>query len=328
MQDVYSLVANDAVLGQRPWRLIEPGTVQSALDANVDMVTMAPGADGKVGVGGFILPIEEGVDANPSVPFGPLKLPIIIELYENTTLNNGPHGTKIAIRRWANRCRVLKLNTPVLLTNSFMPQNPCISIFQPFSMKNGSNIFENHRGAAARFWAVEADDEFIQRLNRPSIAIEGDIVQLSSGRIYIASGQPMVTLTAPGEADAIYYTMDGSPPWPGKAASADGKFKAIPSSATVYDGNAFPITAPCMLRVRSIKAGYVDSDTAAVNFTNEWQAAAPGQWPPLALKVVNGRLVPVVNDSGNILTQPFVDEADGTLWQATIHSGRIKLHKL
>lgn len=268
MADVFSLVLNDQVLGLRPWRLIEPGTVQSELDANLDLVTMTPGADGKIGVGGFVLPIEEGYDANPNIPFGPLKLPIIVELYENTTLNNGPRGTRIAIRRWANRCRVLKLNTPVLLANSFTPQSPCINIFQPFTMKNGQNIFENHRGAAARFWATEADDENIQRLNRPSIAVEGSIQQTGPYTIKV-NAFPVTLLisggTAPdgSAADALYWTTDGSPPWPGKPAS--GKTPAITTSATKYDGNPISIAAPALFRIRAMKAGCVDSDTAAVN---------------------------------------------------------------
>jgi hypothetical protein len=164
------------------------------------------------------------------------------------------------------------LNTPVLYTSSFTPQTPCIKVFQPFSMRNGANIFENHRGAAAMFWAVEADDEKILRLNRPTIAVEGNLVRTGPFSVKVNAWPVTITVTggtdpAGGAADKLYFTTDGSPPWPGKPATVNPKFAGIQTSAQVYQ-NPVVLNGPCMFRVRAMKAGYVDSDTQALNLTN------------------------------------------------------------
>ena len=261
--DILAVLQADEFLGARPGVLVEPGDSEDALNRKVT-TALGAGSDGKTGIGYLVLPIEKASDENPGIPGGPLKLTLTIQWVENVTLNRGPRGTKYPLRVWAARSeKILKLYTPVLLTQNLVPASPVISEFTP-------DRDENLRIGQVEFFASEADPSKLQKLNRPTIEVVGDVTVISNGILQINSGSPRITITtAPGDnVDSVWWTIDGSHPWAGRAASADGKIPAIPTSATRYDGNPIIINEPCLFRCRAFKAGTIGSDTAAVNLTS------------------------------------------------------------
>ena len=233
--DILGVLLADPILGARNGVLVEPGDVQSNIDVKLAKV-IGQGSDGKNGVGFLVLPIERAEDENPSLPFGPLKLTITIQWCENVIVNNSSTGTQIPIRVYAALTeKILKLYTPVNLTQSLVPAKPVISEFtEPTN--------QNLRIGRVDFQASEADALVMNRLGRPVINVAG------SAYPYTA------TVTAPGGATVVYYTTDGSHPYAGNA------------QATLYSG---PVTVAQsgLFRARAFAAGWVASDTAAYNFS-------------------------------------------------------------
>ena len=74
------------------------------------------------------------------------------------------------------------------------------------------------------------------------------------------------TIAAP-DSDEVWWTVDGSNPWPGLPASADGRFSGIQTSAMKWDGNAVPVAGPCFFRARGFAAGKIGSKTSSIYFT-------------------------------------------------------------
>ena len=221
-QDILCVIAADPDLGTRKGVAVEPGDIQSKIDAKLAQVVGA-GLDGKNGVGYLVLPIERAEDTNASLPFGPLKLTISVQWCENVIINNSTTGTGIPIRVWAAlTAKVLKLYTPVNLASSLVAANPVIYEFTDDRNKN-------LRVGMVEFTTLEADDKVVNRLPRPQLTQSG-------------SGYPYtVTVSAPN-AMAVYYTTDGSHPYDGNA------------TATLYNGS-IAIPAACLLRVRAIADG-------------------------------------------------------------------------
>ncbi|HSY18242.1 MAG TPA: chitobiase/beta-hexosaminidase C-terminal domain-containing protein [Candidatus Acidoferrales bacterium] len=245
--DINNLLQADDLIGSRPGIIVEPGDIQSVIDAKLARVIGA-GTDGKLGVGYLTLPIERATDENPNIPGSPLKLTLTIDFVENVIINQSANGTKIPIRIYAARAaKILKLYTPVGFTQSLVPATPVISEFTDDKSKS-------LRVGRVEFTAYEADDAPMRRLDRPQIGVTGDVTQLSNLRCQINSGQPLATVTQPA-ATNIFYTLDGSHP-----------FERNPA-ATLYTGPV-TITGPCLFRCRAFGTGdqQLASDTAAKNF--------------------------------------------------------------
>ena len=135
------------------------------------------------------------------------------------------------------RCvKVLKLYTPVGLTSNLIPGRPTISQFTP-------DRDEDLRVGEVVFTAMEADFNIMQRLGRPQLTQAG-------------AGYPYTVTVTQSAASAIYYTVDGSHPWPNNP------------TASLYSG---PVTVnqACLFRARAFGSGdsQLASDTAALNFT-------------------------------------------------------------
>ena len=245
-KDILGCLAADDFTGTRKGVAIEPGDVESALDAKVNAV-VSLGLDGRAGVGFLVLPIEEASDENANIPGGPLKLGIMIQWVENVILNRGPRGKQLPCRVWvAASEKILKLYTPVGFTQSLVPAAPVIHEFTP-------DRDANLRVGQLKFYGSEADFRPFQRLQRPQITVAGTVTVMPSGNSYqIISGQPVATVTAPG-ADQIFYTTDNSHPYAGNA------------TATPYTGPV-TIAGPCLFRVRAFAKCKTGSDTAAANF--------------------------------------------------------------
>ena len=242
--DILGVLQADDFLGTRQGVLVEPGDIESVIATKLAKAVGA-GKDGKNGVGFLVLPIERAEDDNVSLPGGPLRLTIAIQWVENVVVNQSATGTQTPIRIYAAQTeKILKLYTPVGLTQNLVPARPVISEFT-------DNTNKNLRVGRVEFTAVEADFRPFIRVNRPQISVAG--VQASAcTSSYQLTGPATVTVTAP-DAGAIFYTKDGSHPYEGNAT-------AMPYSGPVN------ITTPCLFRARAFARGKSGSDTAAVNF--------------------------------------------------------------
>ena len=245
-QDVLGFLSAHEFIGARPGVAVEPGSTEDELDRKVGQA-IALGKDGKIGIGFFVLPIEQATDENASMPGGPLKLTITIQFVENVTMNRGPRGTQLPCRVWiAEAEKALKLYTPVGLTQNFVPSSPVIHEFTP-------DKDEDLRVGQLEFTAVEADFKPYAKVNRPQIIVTG-AATTSSPNSYQLTGPATVTVNAPdADPGQVFYTTDGSHPWAGNAT-------ATPYTAPVA------VTQPCLFRVRAFAHGKVGSDTAAANF--------------------------------------------------------------
>jgi hypothetical protein len=254
-RDILGCLQADPFIGTRQGQSVEPGDVESVIATKVQKAIGA-GLDGRVGVGFLVLPIEEASDENASMPGGPLKLTIRVRFVENVVFNHGPNGTNTPIRIYA-ACgvKLLKLYTPVGLTQSLVPANPVIYEFTP-------DRDNNLRVGQLKFHASEADFRPFIRVSRPQILCSGALASAANPNSYqlalsqvegLAAGAT-VTVTAPdADPGQIYYTTDNSHPYQGNAA------------AQVYNGPV-TITQPCLFRVRAFGRNKTGSDTAAANF--------------------------------------------------------------
>jgi hypothetical protein len=244
-KDILGLIQADDFLGTRPGVLIEPGDVDSVIQMKINRA-IGPGLDGKSGVGFLVLPIERADDDNANMPGGPLKLTIIVEWCENVLINNSQVGTGYPIRAYAAACeKIMKLYTPVGLTQNLVPARPTISEFSDPTASTPTRI------GRVEFTAMEADFKPFVRVNRPQISVTGGVIA-GQAFSYQLTGTATVTVTAPG-ADTIFYTTDGSHPYEGNAA-------AQPYTTPIQ------IVGPGLFRARAFARGSAGSDTAAVNF--------------------------------------------------------------
>lgn len=243
-RDILGVIQADDFLGTRQGVLMEPGDIDSVIATKLAKVVGA-GKDGRNGAGFLVLPIEKAEDDNVSLPGGPLKLTINVQWVENVIINQSATGTQIPIRVYAAQTeKILKLYTPVGLTQSLVPARPVISEFTDDTNKN-------LRVGRVEFTAIEADFRPFVRVNRPQMTVAGQATMVSQNN-YQLTGPATVTVTAP-DADTIFYTKDGSHPYEGNAT-------AMPYTGPVN------ITAPCLFRTRAFAHGKSGSDTAAVNF--------------------------------------------------------------
>lgn len=243
--DILGVLQADDFIGARPGVLVEPGDQQSVISSKIAK-TLGQGSDGKAGVGYLVLPIERVEDEDISNPFGPFKLTIAIQFVENVTVNQGAAGTGVPIRIYAARCaKILKLYTPVGLTQNLVSRNPVISEFT-------DNDDSARRVGQVEFTAREADFTPLIRLNRPQVSVTGDVTKLNDLNYQINSGAATVTVTQ-ADAEQIYYTTDGSHPFAGN------------KTAQLYTGPV-AVTNSGLFRARAFATGKIGSDTAAVNF--------------------------------------------------------------
>jgi hypothetical protein len=242
-RDILGAIQADDFLGARQGVLVEPGEIVSVINRKLAQAIGA-GSDGKNGAGFLVLPIEKAEDDNVSLPGGPLKLTLRIQWVENVILNHSASGTQTPIRVYAAWTeKLLKLYTPVGLTQNLVPAKPVISEFT-------GNTQQNLRVGLVEFTAVEADFQPFIRVNRPQISVAAALA--SAANSYQLTGAAAVTVTAAAGA-TVYYTTDGSHPYAGNAA------------AQIYTGPV-SIASPCLFRARAFANHKAGSDTAAANF--------------------------------------------------------------
>ena len=80
----------------------------------------------------------------------------------------------------------------------------------------------------------------------------------------------VVTISIQADAgSAVYYTIDGTNPWPGLASNAANNFEGIETSALPWTGGVIQITGPCFFRARAfnVAAGFIGSKCSSIYFT-------------------------------------------------------------
>jgi hypothetical protein len=241
-QDLFAFLQSDPILGRRAGAVVEPGSVQSSVLKKVTEA-LAAGPDTKVGLGWIVLPIEDLIDADPEVEFGPLKLPIVVHIVESVILNQGPHGPKIPIRCLAAYTqKILKSYSATNLTTDLIPESDSISLFS-------KHDDENLRFCQIAFHTYESDPVAFQQVSSPFLTPSAPVSLVPGQNVY-----PMaVTILAPG-VDAVYYTTDGSHPWEKNPA------------AVKWLGGAVNIQGKCFFRSRAFTAGQLGSKTSSIFF--------------------------------------------------------------
>lgn len=225
--DIFGVLAADPVMGQRGGARIEPGAPVSVVAAAVEKA-VGVGKDGKVGLGWCVLPIEELIDDEPQVEFGPFKIPIFVDIVENVLLNQGPRGPKIPIRMLAAYAQ--KILKPYAAQNFFtdlVPENSAVILFT-------KHDDENLRVCRLRFYAYESDPFPFKQVDSPLLVPDHTVANVAGANQYPFN----VTITDASAAE-VWFTTDGSHPWSGNPA------------AKLWDGqSSVAITAPCLLRAR------------------------------------------------------------------------------
>ncbi len=299
-QDVLAMLQSDPVLGALPGEVCEPGDVASILTDKVQKA-IGKGSDGKVGLGYLVLAIENLLDPDPEVPFGALRIPVVVQFVENVVLNRGPKGRNLPLRSAAAYAqKLLKSYWAQNLCTDLVPEQHAISLFTP-------DRDETLRVCQLNFYTFEADPNLLQDLATPMLATDHPIGDPGSN-VYPFQ----VTIAAPG-ATAVYWTTDNSHPWSGNAA------------AQLWNGNAVQVNGPCLLRVRAFAPGYIASKISSLWFPGAPAGGAPAEdvYPPLPINVVNGQYMPTIDESGNTLYRPFWDAGAGLKVYLSIQNGII-----
>jgi len=206
-QDILGVLQADDFLGTRKGLAVEPGDAESVINQKI-ATAMGPGLDGRNGVGFLVLPIERAEDDNANLPGGPLKLTISLQWVENVLLNQSQAGTGIPIRVYAAWTeKLLKLYTPVGLTQSLIPAHPVISEFTDNTNKNlrvGRVDFTRH---GSRLPPLRPREPAPDLCGRERLSSAPNSYQL------IGSNVTLVSIAAPdADAGQIYYTTDNSHP--------------------------------------------------------------------------------------------------------------------
>ena len=244
-QDIFGYLSSDQILGQRASALIEPGSPLSVVAAKVTKAVGA-GKDGKVGIGWCVLPIEDMVDDEPEVNFGPLKLPICVDIVENVILNQGQRGPQIPIRMLAAYAqKILKPYSAQNLTSDLIPDKAAISLFS-------KHDDENLRFCRITLFTYEQDPLGFTQVNSPVLTPNNPVSQVPGQNVY-----PFQVTITPTNAAAVWYTTDGTHPYD------------LNPAAILWDGQSvINIAAPCFLRARGFNAplGLLGSKCSSVYF--------------------------------------------------------------
>jgi len=244
-EDILGYLQSDWLMGARPGLLLEPGDVESIVAQKVTKA-LGAGADGKVGLGWYVVPIEDMLDDTPEVEFAPLLLPITVDIVENKTLNNGPRGPQMPIRYLAAYAqKILKCYSPQNLTTDFVPEKTALSLFT-------KQDDENLRFCRVMLHTYESDPVQLQQVNSPVLTPSAAVSQTAGQNVY-----PMTVTVNPMNAAVVWYTTDGSHPWAGNAAAIQWPL-----------GQALNITGPCFLRARGFNAPaeYLGSKASSIFF--------------------------------------------------------------
>ena len=242
-EDVLGYLQSDFLMGARAGLLLEPGEPVSTVAQKVAKAIGA-GPDGKVGLGWYVVPIEDMLDDTPEVEFAPLLLPITVDIVENTILNHGPRGPRIPIRYLAAYAqKILKCYSPQNLTTDFVPEKTALSLFS-------KQDDENLRFCRVMLHTYESDPVLFQQVNSPVLTPSALVSAIPGQNVY-----PMTVAINPMNADTVWYTLDGTHPWAGNA------------TAVQWDGvSLLNLAGPAFLRARGFAAELLGSKASSIFF--------------------------------------------------------------
>ena len=153
---------------------------------------------GRVGVAVIVLQILAD-DDYPEVGLGPMTLRPAFQVVENVELNKGANGTQKSARRVARRIRdVIKTLSLGGIVTEFKPDKPAI---EPVEL--AAELGKTVRAYQVNFVTYESDDEPAGQVDPPQFAA-------------VDGPTPQVEITCATAGAAIWYSLDGSYPAPGR----------------------------------------------------------------------------------------------------------------
>lgn len=209
---------------------------------------------GKLGACMLVAPIAAD-EANINALFGPMDIEISVICFEHVQLNKGQQGTNkpgFAIARRAHR--VCKLYQPINMATPLTPVKPTIRPAAQALSLLGLELTGDIQAWEVRFRAREQDPTVNRKVTLPSITIDEET--------------GLVTMACETPGAAIYYTLDGSPPYSSN------------SAAVLYQEPFSPESQGVVIRAAAAKAGWIASDAAWAEYL--FQLAGESGAPILA----------------------------------------------
>lgn len=308
--ELQAFLQSDPLIGTRNVIQFNPGDVADIVLKKISQ-SIGTGTDGKVGIGIVCHPVQNVRWPDKDVAFASCQLPLIVDIYENVTLNHGHHGTKKSCAQWAMYlAKIMSSYAPANLTTDWIPETDVVQFFMAAMEHDPDNIL---RGARVSFHTFESDTAQFQQCSSPYLTTDHPL-----GGAY-----PYNVIIQADAGATVYYTTDGSNPWPGIPAGADGKFPGIATSAVKWDGNPVPVTGACLFRARAFNpaAGWLGSSCSSISFDGLFHGVMP--MPPLIIS--DGGLQPTVENTGAVDTWPFKDQVTGQIVYLRVIDGEIVL---
>jgi hypothetical protein len=229
-QELVALLKSDEVLGGLPILDERLGDIIRELNKNLGVYNDVAGKLGAC----VIVQSPTAEDDMPAAAGGVLDSDWTILVCEDPTVNDGPSGhQKRALKIVRRIVRVVKLYAAQGLCTALVPLKPCI---RPAIVDGVPLAYQ------ARFRTTEQAQGTNAKVAQPTIAPASGVAP------------QVVTITCATAGAAIYYTLDGSPPWSG---NAQANLYAAPVN----------VAAAGTLRARAFKAGMIGSNAAAGQYT-------------------------------------------------------------
>lgn len=189
---------------------------------------------GKIGAAIVVLSPTGGVEYTEALD-SPLRVRISFRVLEDPLFNNTADGTQISALTIVKRLiRLFHLYNPIGMANPLIPETPT---FVPVDDPAAPVAYE------VRFATTETSRDTLERVPTPSIR-----------PAYIPVPVAEVFLECSNEEAAIYYTVDGSHPWPGN------------QNSVLYT-TPISVSTPLKLRACAFRAGMIASDVNLAEFT-------------------------------------------------------------
>lgn len=227
-QELVALLKSDEVLGGLPILDERIGDIQLEVNKALGLVTAV---DGKIGAC-VIVQQATAEDRMSAAPGGILETVFTFLVLEEPTLNDDTNGHQIRALKIARRIvRVVKLYRADGICTSLTPSKQTIT---GLAIEGVSLAYE------VRFHCTEIGQGVNQKVMTPTLAPN------------TGAAPQTVTITCGTAGVAIYYTLDGTPPW-----SGNGVLYTAPVT----------LAAAGTIRARAFKAGMIGSNAAAADFT-------------------------------------------------------------
>jgi len=229
--DAYNRLLADEVLAQV---FIQNERKGDILNSIVSALGTLNERGGKIGAAIVVLSPTGSIEFTEAVE-SPLKVRLAFRVLEDPVFNTSADGTRLSALTIVKRIiRLFHLYNPIGMGNPFLPEQPT---FVPVEDPVAPVAYE------IRFSTTETCNENLVRVPTPSINPSDIPVPVME-----------VFIECSDEDAEIYYTVDGTHPWPGNPNSV---LYTLPIS----------VTQPLKLRACAFRSGMIASDVQMSEFT-------------------------------------------------------------